>query len=98
MLFYKLLSVAAFSCLAAGQPQPNGPLATFSTYEGEKFDIKTRDCVNFKRSQPIYNNLDVNLPFVCQLYAERDCHDETDQLYPGHYDITEKVFKSVQCN
>ncbi|KFY59826.1 hypothetical protein V496_05529 [Pseudogymnoascus sp. VKM F-4515 (FW-2607)] len=95
MHFSRLFPFVALASLATAQ----GPVRAIFYPEdvGPAFLIQSNLCVNFQRTQPIYAEIQVEVPNVCTLYATRDCRDPI-QAYPnGNYDILELQFRSVQC-
>ncbi|ELR09411.1 hypothetical protein VC83_03156 [Pseudogymnoascus destructans] len=95
MHFSKILPLAALASLATAQ----GPdyWARFSTKAGEIFDVTAQGCVNFQKSQPIYNTLVVKIPFRCDVFEARDCVGRHEPFSNGAHEITELQFKSVNC-
>ncbi|KFY58400.1 hypothetical protein V496_06157 [Pseudogymnoascus sp. VKM F-4515 (FW-2607)] len=93
MLFSKVLPLAAFASLATANL-----VARFTTIRGDKFDITTNDCVNFEKTQPIYNIIQVADKFVCELFSDRNCRKRVERAYEGAYEITYVEFESVQCS
>ncbi|OBT64369.1 hypothetical protein VE03_05795 [Pseudogymnoascus sp. 23342-1-I1] len=93
MLFSKVLPLAVFAGLATAHY-----VARFTTIRGDKFDITTDRCVNFEKSQPIYDNLEVTNHIVCELFSDRDCRRKVEKAYEGVYLITNVEFESVQCS
>ncbi|KFY88427.1 hypothetical protein V498_06794 [Pseudogymnoascus sp. VKM F-4517 (FW-2822)] len=88
MLFSKVLPLAAFASLATANL-----VARFTTIRGDKFDITTNDCVNFEKTQPIYNIIQVADKFVCELFSDRNCRKKVERAYEGAYEITYVEFE-----
>ncbi|KFY11747.1 hypothetical protein V491_07078 [Pseudogymnoascus sp. VKM F-3775] len=94
MLFSKVLPLTALASLAAAQDY----VARFKAYAGAQFDITTDECINFERSQPIYNTLEVTFKNLCELNSAPDCGDEPKRYYPGLHEITYTTFASIHCH
>ncbi|KFZ15865.1 hypothetical protein V502_05378 [Pseudogymnoascus sp. VKM F-4520 (FW-2644)] len=94
MHFSKLLPLVALASLATAQAL----VATFSNDNGDEFPIETTLCVNFQRTQPIYDDISVENHYLCELSATRDCEDPFISFPEGKHQITELEFRSVQCS
>ncbi|KFY70230.1 hypothetical protein V499_09343 [Pseudogymnoascus sp. VKM F-103] len=95
MRFSTILPLAALASLATAQ----GPdyWGRFSTKGGENFDVTGPGCVNFKKTQPIYNTLTVRIPFRCDVFEAGNCLGRHAPFYAGEHEVTDIVFRSVNC-
>ncbi|OBT63334.1 hypothetical protein VE03_07265 [Pseudogymnoascus sp. 23342-1-I1] len=96
MHFSKFLPLVALASLAIAQGDVRAIFHPEDDGEAE-FEIRTSLCVNFERTQPIYDVISVE-GYGCTLYGTRNCGDPVVATFPrGFFDILDLEFRSVQC-
>ncbi|KAJ6790062.1 hypothetical protein PWT90_03973 [Aphanocladium album] len=95
MRYFSLLSVAFASAAVA---QSDGFIAAVFYGEGDyELDIEGDKCVNLKKSQPIFYEIEVGVFITCKLYKNLKCEDEVKSFHAGVFDVEDLSFKSVRC-
>ncbi|KAJ4155852.1 hypothetical protein LMH87_001078 [Akanthomyces muscarius] len=87
----------AFCSLALAQVDDDFIAAILYGPDDYEFDVLRDRCVNLKKTQPIFSEIEVGYSYVCELYSELNCADKILEFPAGSFDIEELHFKSIQC-
>ncbi|KAK3185309.1 hypothetical protein K4F52_006009 [Lecanicillium sp. MT-2017a] len=68
-----------------------------ATNDGENFAVPTNKCTNFRKDQPIFNQLIVFENNGCTIFEKRDCIGTGTGYAPGDYEVTDLKLRSVVC-
>ncbi|OAA55363.1 hypothetical protein ISF_07874 [Cordyceps fumosorosea ARSEF 2679] len=68
-------------------------------YSGDdyEYDVKQGQCVNLKRSQPNFDQIEIGRGKACRLYPDLRCGNPKE-YEAGEHEIADVQFKSIRCD